>query len=169
MNSPHAARGIQEAGFTQPRTHLLADPCITSREMVMFLTWIRRCNVTSLHTSRSPSESFSLSNSSLSSQKKPLSRSPFHILQGPQPQPLCSALSGHVRSSSSSSRLTKQTNAICASQSCIHIARVSKEHVLIIAPALLKDVMHKYNSVNKEGNMRQRIDIAEQNHGFILF
>ena len=28
MTSPPAARGSQEAGFTQPRVHLLADPCI---------------------------------------------------------------------------------------------------------------------------------------------
>ena len=27
VNSPPAARGSQEAGFTQPRTHLIADPC----------------------------------------------------------------------------------------------------------------------------------------------
>ena len=27
MNSPPAARGSQEAGFTQPKAHLLADPC----------------------------------------------------------------------------------------------------------------------------------------------
>ena len=32
VNSRPAARGIQEAGFTQPRDHYLADPCIrTSR------------------------------------------------------------------------------------------------------------------------------------------
>ena len=27
LNSPLAARGIDEAGFTQPRNHILADPC----------------------------------------------------------------------------------------------------------------------------------------------
>ena len=27
VNSPPTARGSQEAGFTQPRVHLLADPC----------------------------------------------------------------------------------------------------------------------------------------------
>ena len=34
MNSPHAAGGSQEAGFTQPRPHHFAQPC-TSR----FLTY----------------------------------------------------------------------------------------------------------------------------------
>ena len=28
VNSPSVARGSQEAGFTQPRVHLLADPCM---------------------------------------------------------------------------------------------------------------------------------------------
>ena len=31
VNLPLAARGSQEAGFTQPRAHLIADPCITYR------------------------------------------------------------------------------------------------------------------------------------------
>ena len=34
VNSPPAARGSQEAGFTQPRDHLLADPCTT--EFILF-------------------------------------------------------------------------------------------------------------------------------------
>ena len=31
VNSPSAARGSEEAGFTQPRPHLLADPCRSRR------------------------------------------------------------------------------------------------------------------------------------------
>ena len=31
MNTPTAARRSQEAGFTQPRDHLLADPCISTK------------------------------------------------------------------------------------------------------------------------------------------
>ena len=30
-NSPHVARESQEAGFTQPRDHLITDPCTWER------------------------------------------------------------------------------------------------------------------------------------------
>ena len=33
VNSPPAARGSQEAGITQPRAHLLADPCTSGMKI----------------------------------------------------------------------------------------------------------------------------------------
>ena len=102
-----------------------------SSYMFLLLSFFRHCYATNMgtidtstirchiHTSRSPTESFSFSNPSLSSQKETTFWLPFHILQGPRRAPL---LGSSVRARlSSSQRLTKQTNTICSSQSCIHI------------------------------------------------
>ena len=53
MNSRPAARGSQEAGFTQPRANLLADPCIdATQEWISYRTPLSNINEETRRTFR---------------------------------------------------------------------------------------------------------------------